>query len=230
MIAITRDSSWAQRLDRLALQGGWPFAATDILPVVRGSSPIERAIIVLDLALAGSSLSRAIRALRGLYPGAKVILACADGELGVDGAGAGVASGADDVIAKSWSDKKVGAILAVFRDADLVGERVSRDGNLKADLRSRRACLRARGRWAELPLATAEFSLLSVLLAREGETVSREGLLVAVGHELGREMELETVARRILSLRRCLAAWKGRIETVRGGFYKLESARRRSKT
>ena len=230
MIAITRDPSWAERLDRLASRGDWPFAATDALPVVRGSGQVERAVIILDLALCGSSPSRAIRGLRALFPGAKVLLACADGELGADGVAAGVVSGADDVIAKSWSDEKVGARIVAFRDADAAGERVSRDGDLKVERRSRRARVRARGRWSELTLAAAEFSLLTALITREGENVSREALLAAVARELGREIELETVARRILSLRRGLGAWKGRITTVRGGFYRLESARRRSKT
>ncbi|MBI3566327.1 MAG: winged helix-turn-helix domain-containing protein [Elusimicrobia bacterium] len=230
MIAVTRDPAWAVRLDSIAARGGWPFAAVDALPAGRGRT-VERAVVVLDRAAAGASLSRAVAALRALFPSARVILSCTDAELGAAGAGAGIASGADEVISKAWSDEKVAAKLGALRDAALASEvRVSVDGALKAELRSHRAYARVRGRWSELPMNAAEFSLLFSLLAAEGETVSRERLLAEMRRVAGREVESETVARRMLSLRRALAPWKGSVESVRGGFYRLASSRRRSTT
>lgn len=230
MIAVTRDAAWADRLDSIASRGGWPFAAVDAMPAGRGASgAVERAVIVLDRASAGASLARAVAALRALYPSARVVLSCTDAELGAAGAGAGIASGADEVISKAWSDEKVSATLSALRDAALAAEvRVSADGALKAELRSHRVFTRARGRWTELPLASAEFALLFALLAAEGEAVSRERLLSELRRLSGREIEAETVARRILSLRRSLAPWKGTIETVRGGGYRLAPARRKT--
>lgn len=230
MIAVTRDAAWAMRLDALASRGGWPFAAIDALPAGRGSA-LERAVIVLDRASSGPSLSRSVASLRALYPSARVVLACTDAELGAAGAGAGIASGADEVIAKTWSDEKVFAKLSSLRDAALAAEvRVSADGDLKVELRSHRAFVRARTKWSELPLASAEFALLFALLAAEGTPLSRERLLAEMRRADGREVEPETVARRILSLRRALKPWKGEVATVRGGSYLLASSRRRSTT
>ncbi len=231
MIAVTRDAAWAMRLDALASRGGWPFAAVDALPAARGRGALERAVVVLDRACAGPSLSRAVAGLRALFPSARIVLSCTDAELGAAGAGAGIASGADEVIAKSWSDEKVSAKLSSLRDAALAAEvRVSADGALKVELRSHRAYARVRGRWAEIPLASAEFALLFALLAAEGAPLTRERLLSEMRRADGREVEPETVSRRILSLRRALEPWKGTIETVRGGGYRLASSRRRSTT
>jgi DNA-binding response OmpR family regulator len=68
------------------------------------------------------------------------------------------------------------------------------------------------------------------LLQSEGDAVSRERLLDVLRQSAGREVEAETVSRRALSLRRALAPWKGKIETVRGGFYRLVSSSRRRST
>ena len=104
--------------------------------------------------------------------------------------------------------------------------RVSFDGSLKAEQRSQRAYVLSRKRWKDLGLHPAEFSLLWRLLEREGQAVSREELLEALKSSLGRDFEAETVARRALSLRKALRTWKGgRVESVRGGFYQLVSAR-----
>ncbi|MDE2141841.1 MAG: hypothetical protein KGJ84_05460, partial [Elusimicrobia bacterium] len=69
------------------------------------------------------------------------------------------------------------------------------------------------------------------LLGARGEPVSRERLLSELSAVSGREVEYETVSRRALSLRKSLGRWKGTLESVRGGFYRLtSSARRRSTT
>lgn len=230
MIAVTRDAAWAARLDGLAARGGWPLTAVDALPSSAGSAP-DQTVVVLDRALAGAAPARIVAGLRAMFPSARIALACSDAELGADAVAAGLGSGADEVVVKSWADARLLARLSSLRDAALASAvRVSVDGALKAELRSRRAFVRARARWTELPLPAAEFALLWSLLGSEGEAVPRERLLDALRAVSGREIESETVSRRALSLRRALAPWKGTVESVRGGFYRLASSRRRSST
>jgi DNA-binding response OmpR family regulator len=231
MIAVTRDAAWAARLDDFSARGGWSFTAVDSL-VSSGGSASNRTVVVLDRALAGASLARSVARLRAMLPSARIVLACSEAELGVDGVAAGLGSGVDEVVVKSWADARLFARFSSLRDAALAAAvRVSVDGTLKAQLRSRRVFIRARAGWAELPLPAAEFALLWSLLGARGEPVPREHLLDALSAVSGREVEYETVSRRALSLRRALSPWKGTVESVRGGFYRLtSSARRRSTT
>lgn len=230
MIAITRDAAWAARLDDLAAKGGWPFAASDALPSARSASS-ERALVVLDRMLAGASPARTVAGLKAMFTSARIVLACTEAELGADGVALGLQCGADDVVSKSWTDAKLGGRFSSLRDAALAeAVRVSDDGALKAELRSRRVFLRSRSRWSELAVPAAEFALLWRLLGAGGRTVEREELLEALRSVTGRDVESETVSRRVLSLRRALAPWKGAVEPVRGGSYRLSSSRRRSTT
>ncbi|MDE2142368.1 MAG: hypothetical protein KGJ84_08160, partial [Elusimicrobia bacterium] len=209
MIAITRDAAWATRLDDLSGKGGWSFAAIDTLPSSRGSSA-EKTLVVLDRTLAGAAPGRTVAGLRALFPSAQILLACSDAELGVDGVAAGLDSGADEVVLKTWTDARLAARFAARRDAALAAAvRLSDDGTLKAELRSRRVFLLARSRWSELPVPAAEFTLLWSLLGARGEPVSRERLLSELSAVSGREVEYETVSRRALSLRKSLGRWKG---------------------
>lgn len=230
MIAVTRDAAWMERLRGFAARGGWSFAAVEAVPVP-GSATAEHVVIALDRGAVEGPLTRAVAALRELSPTARIAVSFSDAELDADGAAAGVGSGADEVLVKSWSDARLFARLSEARDAGLAAAvRVSADGALKAERRSRRVFARAGGRWTELAVPAAEFSLLWLLLSDEGSAVSRERLLGALRETAGREVEVETVSRRALSLRRALSPWKGKVETVRGGFYRLVSSRLRSKT
>lgn len=229
MIAVSQDEKWLARLSAAAARGGWYF---DAASSSAGIGKQSRALLVFDRAAARGTLAREVAALRARFPGARIALACSDAELGADGIGAGLASGADEVIAKSWSDERLFARLSSLRAA-AEGEQalLSADGLLKADYRSRRVHFLQRRSWKELPVAAPDFAFLWTLLRVEGHAVPRETLLDAVRETVGREVEAETVSRRALSLRRALAPWKGKIETVRGGSYRLvSSARRRSTT
>lgn len=233
MIAVSRDADWIARLRAASARGGWEFAAVGEDFVPRDPEDPARALLLVDRAAVRGALMRAVADLRERFPAARIALCFSEDELGADGVAAGLASGADEVIAKSWPDEKLFARLSGLRDAGLAAAvRVSADGTLKAERRSHRVFLMKRGRWLELELAAAEFALLWALLGSEGEPVSREALLAALRKAAGREVEAETVSRRALSLRRALSSWKGRIETVRGGCYRLVSsaARRRSTT
>ena len=101
---------------------------------------------------------------------------------------------------------------------------MSSDGALKAEFRAHRALVKTRGKWKDLALDAADFALLWRLLEREGEPVSREELGEALAEAAGQEREPGTVTRRLTALQKALSSWKGRIETVRGGFYRLTSA------
>ena len=231
MIAVSRDALWIERLRAAAARGGWEFSAVgaDFVDQDRGAS--TRALLVVDRAAVRGALGRAVAGLRERFPHARIALAFSEAELGADGVAAGLASGADEVIAKSWPDERLFGRLSALRDEVLASAvRVSADGELKAEKRSRRVLHLRRGRWQALAVAAAEFALLWELLSLEGEAVSRERLLGALREAAGREVEAETVSRRALSLRRALAPWKGKIETVRGGFYRLVSSSRRRST
>ena len=231
MIAVSRDAAWIARMRVAAARGGWEFAATGEDSLLDNPDMSAAALLVVDRAAVRGALGRAVAGLRARFPAACIALCFSDSELGTDGVGAGLVSGADDVILKSWADERLFARLSSLRDAVLVSAvRISADGELKAEKRSRRVFHLMRGRWQALELASAEFALLWELLSAEGEAVSRERLLRALREAAGREVEAETVSRRALSLRRALAPWKGKIETVRGGFYRLVSSSRRRST
>jgi len=219
MISLSRDAAWAERLRRLAARGGWPFSSSE-----RASSDDAAAdvMIVLDQAAADGPLARAVAGLRARFPAAQIVAAFSEAEFAGAGAAAGVGCGADEVVLKSWADARLFSRLSSVRDAGLAAAvRISSDGGLKVEHRSRRAYVLRRGRWATVEMPAAEFALLWTLLSVEGAPVSREELVGVLRRTAGREVEAETVSRRALSLRRALAPWKGTIETVRGGFYRL---------
>jgi DNA-binding response OmpR family regulator len=228
MIAFTRDAAWTERLRAVAARGGWPFALSAAASAASHMPDAEFAVVVLDRSAAEGSLTRAIAVLRGRYASARLAVALSESEMGADGVAGVLACGADDVLVKSWPDARLFARLSAARDAGLAAAvRVSADGALRAERRSHRVFARARGRWRELPVPAAEFAILWQLLQAAGAPVSRERMLGALRDVVGREVEVETVARRALSLRRALSPWAGRVETVRGGFYRLAAPRPR---
>lgn len=230
MLALSRDGAWLSRLARLAEHGGWPFEARAALPAPGRTPPPERALAVLDRALAGPAPAKAVSVLRALYPGAAIVLALDASELDHDGVSAAVSCGADEVIGKAWTDEKLSSRLAVLRDRSLFSQtRVSADGALKAERRAHRVHVKARGRWKELVVDAGSFALLWRLLEREGEPVSREALGESLAAAAGREREAGTVTRRLTALKKALASWPGGIERARGGLYRLASAPRRTK-
>lgn len=230
MLVLSRDRAWLTRLERLAYRGGWPFESREALPSPRAAPPPERALVVLDRALAGAAPRAAVAALRVLYPGAAIVFAFNASEMDHDGANAAVSCGADEVLAKSWSDEKIAPKLASLRDRALSGQhRLSADGGLKAERRAHRALVKKGGRWKDLALDAGGFALLWRLLDREGEAVSRSDLGALLAAAVGREVEIGTVTRRLAALRKALTPWKGSLENERGGLYRLVSAPARAK-
>lgn len=229
MLVLSRDGGWRARLEKLAGRDGWPFEAREALPRPGMTPPPERALVILDRALAGAAPKDAVAALRAIYAGTAVVLAFNAGELDHDGANAAVTCGADEILAKSWSDEKIIPALASLRDRALSAQlRLSADGGLKAERRAHRVLVKSGGRWKDLSLDAGGFALLWRLLDREGEAVSREDLAAALACAAGRELEMGTVVRRLASLKKALRPWKGTLESARGGLYRLASSRRRS--
>jgi len=230
MLVLSRDGAWLYRLERLAQSGGWPFEARAALPAPGRTPPPERALAVLDRALAGKSLDKAVSALRGLYPGIAIVLSFGASEMDHDAVTAAVSCGADEVVGKTWPDEKLSSRLAALRDRSLFSRtRLSADGALKAERRAHRVHVKARGRWKELVLDAGGFALLWRLLEREGVPVSREELGDSLAAAAGREFEAGTVARRLSALKKALSAWSGDIEIARGGMYRIVSAPRRGR-
>lgn len=228
MLVLSRDGRWLSRLELLAGRGGWPFEARAALPAPGRTPPPERALAVLDRALAGTAPAKAVSVLRALYPGVAIVLSFDAREMSHDAVTAAVSCGADEVIGKAWSEDKLASRLAALRDRSLFSQtRISADGALKAERRAHRVHVKTRGRWKELPLDAAGFALLWRLLEREGESVSREDLGAALASATGRERESGTVTRRLAALRKVLAPWAGGIEGARGGLYRLASSARR---
>ncbi len=223
MLVVSRDHEWTARLRALAARGGWPVEVRHELPTASRLPPPERALVVVDRALAVPA-ARAVAGLRGLYPWASVVLACVEAELSPQHMNENVACGADDVLGKPWPDAKLLERLAVLRDRALASEeRVAADGGLRLERRSRRGYARAGKAWRDLALAAPDFEVLWLLLDREGEPVERTALAKAVGDASGRTVELEAAARRVQLLRARLRPWKGRLLSVRGGGYRLVS-------
>jgi DNA-binding response OmpR family regulator len=217
MIVISRDGAWLARLESIAERGGWPFEARAALPSASRTPPPERALAVLDRALAGASPSKAISALRAIYPTTAMVLACDQGEL--KEAAALVACGADEIVDKSWPVERLSAKFLPLHDRALASRnRYSADGALKAERRAHRAMIRVRGKWKEAPLDAAGFALLWRLLEREGDAVTRDELGAAIASATGRERDPGTVARRMTALKKSLAAWRGSIAVKRGAY------------
>jgi DNA-binding response OmpR family regulator len=230
MLVLSRDGRWLTRLELLAERGGWPFEARAALPAAGRTPPPERALAVLDRALAGAAPAKAVSLLRALYPGVAIVLSFDASELDHDGVAAAVSCGADEVVGKAWTDEKLSSRLATLRDRSLFSQtRVSADGALKAERRAHRVHVKARGRWKELVLDAGAFALLWRLLEREGEPVSRAELGESLASAVGRELEAGTVTRRLTALRKALSSWPGDLETARGGVYRLASAPRRER-
>lgn len=204
-------------MQALSAQGGWAFESCQDLSAAERPSR-DRVLVIVD----GALLGQGVAGLRGRYASAAIVLALSSAEMASEAMKEVLASGVDEVLGKDWPESKIFSRLSIVCDWTLAAEvRTSSDGGLKAEKRSHRGYVLARGRWKDLGLHPAEFSLLWRLLAREGQPVSREELLAALKSALNRDFEAETVARRALSLKKALASWKGELESVRGGFYRL---------
>jgi two-component system, OmpR family, response regulator len=173
-------------------------------------------LILLDIMLPGANGYRVCAELRRSGVRTPILMLTAkDGDL--DEA-EGLDTGADDYLRKPFSfPVLVARIHALLRRASLGGPAPLEVGELRLDLRARRAVL---GREV-LPLTARELDLLTFLVRRAGRAVSKSEILAGVWDDAfdGAPNVVEVYVGR---LRRKLGGGSPRIETVRGLGYRLE--------
>lgn len=139
----------------------------------------------------------------------------------------GLELGADDYVVKPFGTRELLArIKAALRRSGVPGQLAERCvcGELEIDFNRRR--VRIRGE--EVLLTAREFELLTFLVERQGQLVTREELLHQVwGYEHGAELDTRTVDIHVARLRRKLKVdpeRPGHIATVHGAGYLFEGA------
>jgi two-component system, OmpR family, response regulator len=131
----------------------------------------------------------------------------------------GLDTGADDYLRKPFSfPVLVARIHALLRRAALGEPPPLVVGDLRLDIRARRV----RRADAEIPLTTREFDLLTYLVRRAGQVVTKANILAGVWDD-DFEGDPNVVEVYVARLRRKLDGPAGRssIETVRGAGYRI---------
>ncbi len=228
MLVVSRDPAWVARLGRLASRAGWPIEARERAPERPGDAR-EKSLVVIDRALAGGDLARALARLRSAVPGAAVALACADGDGAPQALGRLLEAGADETVFKTWDDARLAARLS-DAGATHSSERVAADGLLRLDRRARRVYARRARVLRALDIDARGFELLWRLAERDGEVVSRADLADTLSREFEREAGPQAVVRRIAALNKVLAPLGAAVESAGAGRYRLSRSRRRSMT
>ncbi len=193
----------------------------DRLAVAREAAlAAEFDLVLLDRALPDGEGLSLVPTLRARYPGVRIIVLSARGE--VADRVAGLDEGADDYLVKPFSlDEMLARIRAVRRrPAELQGEKI-RAGSLVFDLSNEE--VEVGGTRVDLP--RRELRVLAALLKRRGRTVLRESLERAV-FGFDDEIQSNTLDSHVSRLRRKLKDSGARIEihAIRGVGYLLREA------
>ncbi|MDQ3708087.1 MAG: response regulator transcription factor [Actinomycetota bacterium] len=173
-------------------------------------------LLVLDIGLPGKDGFAVLRELRrGGSAMPVVILTARDG---VDDTVAGLDGGADDYVTKPFRFEELLARVRVrLRGERAQEETVLSVGDLSLDLRTRRVRVGER----DIELTAREFTLAETLMRHAGQVLSREQLLSHVwGYDYDPGSNVVDVY--VGYLRRKFG--QGRIATVRGMGYRLESS------
>jgi two-component system alkaline phosphatase synthesis response regulator PhoP len=226
LLIVEDDAALALALrDGFQYQGYAVSVASDGAEGLRLARQLDVDLVILDVMLprmSGLEVCRELRALRDDVPILMLTARTQEADK-VEG----LRLGADDYVTKPFSfvelEARVEALLR--RVARRVEPDVLRVGDLALDFKR----LRATRAGAELELSAREFAILSCLLARRGEAVSREELLQRVwGYE--RLPFTRTVDMHIAKLRRKIErdpAEPELILTVHGRGYRFEAGRGR---
>jgi DNA-binding response OmpR family regulator len=234
VLIVEDDAAIAEPLTRgLAAQGyatAWAASAAQARSAVQSQEPD---LVLLDLGLPDLDGVALCRELRARLPQAViVILTARDAEIDVV---VGLEAGADDYLVKPFRLSELLARLRAHLRRQAVGSTVAADGGAAAGGPGRTLTvgrvamdLTARQCWIggePVTLRPKEFELLTLLLERAGEAVSREELMTTVWdtHWFG---STKTLDMHVAMLRRRLADGgedPGRIATLRGFGYRFEA-------
>ncbi len=214
VLLVEDDTGIAEPLSRALQREGH-----EVVVVGDGHTALTRAVqeefdlLVLDLGLPGMDGLDVCRRLRRVRPDVPVLMLTArsdevDFVVGLD-------AGADDYVAKPFRLAELLArVRALLRRSAPDALQV---GGVRMDLAGHRVLIEG----TEIGLATKEFELLRVLLARPGQVVSREEIL----REVWNDPELKsskTLDMHISWLRRKIGS--GRIATVRGVGFRFDAS------
>ena len=220
---------WAGRLRRLAASLGWEVREDwdwrGFAQAPAGSAP---RLLLVDLALAAGSRSGAVlQRLRRRASSSAIVLVVSEG-LAPAAVSSGLDSGADDMVSAGLSDRALAARLRACAERasrdEVRASRTASSGGIKADQESRRAFLKGRGAaWRRIEgLGAGEFELLWLFLQHPGRVLERPALLAALRRVGARDVNPETIDKRVEALRRRLGRSGARIRTVRGRGYLLD--------
>lgn len=170
-------------------------------------------LMILDLGLPGRDGRDVLTEIRRRGERMPVIILTA--RKSVQDTVSGLEGGADDYVTKPFSFQEMLARVRVrLRDASTEDTTVLETGNIRLDLRTRKA----RVDDSEVDLSAREFSLAETLLRHPGQVLSREQLLSRVwGYDFDPGSNVVDVY--VGYLRRKLGS--GSIETVRGMGYRF---------
>ncbi len=212
LLLVEDDAMLGEAVCDGARQSGWTIDHVRDAPSAR-LALIDHAYaaVLLDIGLPGESGLSVLRAMRGRYDPAPVLMLTARGQLserihGLD-------AGADDYIVKPFQfDELWARVRSVIRRSQGRVIPVFSHGDIEVD-RSRRVVSKA---GVEVPLSAHEYRTLLALLERPGHVVTRDHLQDAV-YGNASAVESNTIAVFIHQLRRKLG--DDLIRTVHGHGY-----------
>lgn len=210
-------------LRRAELEGRHVDSGAGVPTLIDQMSPD---LLVLDVMLPDADGIELCAQIRATHPGLPVILLTARSEE-IDRI-AGLTAGADDYVVKPFSPRElVLRIQSVLRRVAAPtpqirgSEQVMVDGDLVADLRSRQVTRGGR----PLALTGREFDLLTYLLSRSGEALTRDQLLQDVWEwDFGDRSTITVHVRRLRQKVEPDAANPVRLVTVWGVGYRWDRA------
>jgi DNA-binding response OmpR family regulator len=165
--------------DELVFEGFEVDSASDGPSALTKALEVRPDVLLLDLALPGMNGFEVCRRLRAEMPELWIIILTVRAHE-VDRV-MGLELGADDYVTKPFSLREVVARIKVGlrRKRNGVAQPVCRCGDLRIDPRARRVLKQGR----EIALTRKEFEMLSLLVRRAGEVITRDEFLDAIWGE-----------------------------------------------